>query len=698
MNTESFPRLSARTRRFTLGAPREVAVVDEGDRVLFLRSGGGTDPVTCLWELDLRGEAVERLIADPDRLLGGAEDDVPPAERRRRERAREQAGGVTAYATSADATVIVFALAGRLWVATAEGVRELPAEPGVTDPHPDPTGRRIAYSSGGSLCVVDVDGGNGRRLAEPDGAEVSWGLAEFVAAEEMGRSRGFWWAPDGESLAVARVDAAGVTLLHIADPAHPERPAAQHRYPAAGTPNAKVSLHVVGLDGARIEVDRDNVRFPYLAGVLWSAHGLVATVQARDQRTLRYLRADPSTGETEPVRADDTDTAWVDLVAGVPGFVGGTFVRTADVDDTRRLMYDDRAVSDVGLQVHAVLSVDDDGVLFTGSTEPVESHVYLADPAGAVCRLTDTAGVHTAARAGRIVAITSADLDTPGCTTRVLREGAPLATIANHAAVAPIEPRVTMLRAGTRELRTAVLWPTGYRRGSGRLPVLLDPYGGPHAQRVRAARSAYLASQWLADQGFAVVVADGRGTPGRGAAWDRAVAGDLATPALEDQVDALHAVAERYVDLDLERVAIRGWSFGGYLAALAVLRRPDVFHAAVAGAPVTEWRLYDTHYTERYLGDPAESAANYERSSLLPLAPDLGRPLMLIHGMADDNVVVAHTLALSGALLAAGRPHRVLPLSGISHMTPQEVIAENLLRLELAFFAETLGSLDPATG
>jgi dipeptidyl-peptidase-4 len=227
--------------------------------------------------------------------------------------------------------------------------------------------------------------------------------------------------------------------------------------------------------------------------------------------------------------------------------------------------------------------------------------------------------------------------------------------------------------------------------------VLLDPYGGPHAQRVVDARGAFLTSQWFADQGFAVVVADGRGTPGRGPAFEREVHGDLAGPVLEDQLAALEAAAAEVEDLDLTRVAIRGWSFGGYLAALAVLRRPDAVHAAVAGAPVTDWALYDTHYTERYLGTPSSWPDAYARSSIVAdaerpaTAEAPHRPLMLVHGLADDNVVAAHTLRLSSALLAAGRPHEVLPLSGVTHMTPQEVVAENLLRLQVAFLKESLG-------
>jgi dipeptidyl-peptidase-4 len=211
---------------------------------------------------------------------------------------------------------------------------------------------------------------------------------------------------------------------------------------------------------------------------------------------------------------------------------------------------------------------------------------------------------------------------------------------------------------------------------------------------VLAAQRVFLTPQWFAEQGFAVVIADGRGTPGRGPESDRSIATDWAGVVLEDQVTALHAAAERCPDLDLSRVAIRGWSFGGYLAALAVLRRPDVFHAAIAGAPVTEWRLYDTHYTERYLGDPAQNAAAYDRTSLLGDAAALSRPLLLIHGLADDNVVSAHTLRMSSALLAAGRPHSVLPLSGVTHMTPQEEVAENLLLFQVGFLRRALELAD----
>ncbi|MDQ4131151.1 MAG: S9 family peptidase, partial [Actinomycetota bacterium] len=302
--------------------------------------------------------------------------------------------------------------------------------------------------------------------------------------------------------------------------------------------------------------------------------------------------------------------------------------------------------------------------------------------------LTSETGVHDAVAGGDIVVVSSSTPRSTSTRLRVRQAGREVATLPSHAAEPALTPRVRFRELGSRRLMSALLMPSA---PDGPLPVLLDPYGGPHAQRVLKALGGYLTSQRFAEQGFAVLVVDGRGTPGRGPNWERAVHLDLAGPVLEDQVEGLMAAAELEPRLDLHRVAIRGWSFGGYLAALAVMRRPDVFHAAVAGAPVTDWRLYDTHYTERYLGHPHLEPDAYERSSIVADAARLQRPLLLIHGLSDDNVVAAHSLRLSRALLEAARPHTFLPLSGVTHMTPQEVVAESLLLLELAFLADVLG-------
>jgi dipeptidyl-peptidase-4 len=704
--TASFPRQQARTRHFTLGLPRSFQISPAGDRVTFLRSRGGDDPVNCLWVLDV-GTGTERLVADPAAL--GGDTALTEQEKARRERVREQAAGIVAFACDSALTLAAFVLAGQVFVAhlTAGGPapRAISARPGAFDPRPDPAGQRVAYVCDGAVRVVTLEEDEDSLLIGPDGADgVTFGLAEFVAAEEMHRTRGYWWAPDGTALLVARVDETPVPRWHIADPANPGRTPAEVAYPAAGTANAHVSLVLAGLDGTRVPLDWDRAGFPYLVTVDWAETDVLVVVQSRDQRQMRLLSADPARRAVAVLR-EDTDEHWLDIVPGVPGRTSdGRIVWTADAGGAKRLLVAapeqlaDRTAAPVtppDLQVRAVADTDGDTVLFSASTgsDPTAVGLWRYGPDG-LARVTPEHGVHSGRRSGGTTVLLSRSLDAPGVTVTVRADRRPgeEVTITSLAELPALPaPRPDLFTSGGREIRTALLLPSWHEPGSGKLPVLLDSYGGPHLQTVVAAQGAFADSQWFAEQGFAVVVADGRGTPGRGPQWDRAVAGDLAGPVLEDQVAALAAAADRCADLDTGRVAIRGWSFGGYLAALAVLRRPDVFHAAVAGAPVTDWRLYDTHYTERYLGDPGENGIAYDNCSLLGDAPKLHRPLLIIHGLADDNVVVAHTLRLSAALLAAGRPHSVLPLSGVTHMTPQEEVTENLLLLQIDFLRSALG-------
>ncbi|MFE1213232.1 prolyl oligopeptidase family serine peptidase [Streptomyces albidoflavus] len=705
----SFPRQHARTQRFTLGAPRAFTVAPDGSRVVFLRSASGTERAQALWVLDLEGEPHERPVADPAALLAGAGEQLSAAERARRERSREGGAGIVGYAVDEAVETAAFTLSGRLYVAdlrpggtSPAPVRQLDVPGPVIDPRPSPDGRYVAYTVRGALRVVAADGGGDRAVAEPEAESVTYGLAEFAAAEEMDRSRGFWWAPDSSALLVERADDAPVARWWIADPARPAAEPARVAYPSAGTPNAEVRLFAYPLDGAgRTEIGWDRKRYPYLARVGWDAHGPLLLVQSRDQRGQLYLAADPATGETRMVHADE-DPRWLDLHAGAPARTpDGRLVRITDEGGARVLAVGDRPLTSDAFHVRGLLDVGADDLLVQvsagpGAEEPEtgEIHVLRVNELGTE-RVSTGAGVHGAVRGGPVTVLVSSTLERPGQRARVLREGEEIAVVASHAESPVIAPRPTLTRAGKSKIPAAVLLPSGYREGDGPLPVLLDPYGGPHGQRVLAAHNAHLTSQWFADQGFAVIVADGRGSPGHSPAWEKAIHHEF-TATLDDQVEAVHALAEEF-PLDLSRVSIRGWSYGGYLSALAVLRRPDVFHAGIAGAPVTDWRLYDTHYTERYLGDPAEADGEvYARNSLvtdegLSAAVAQHRPLMIVHGLADDNVVAAHTLRLSSALLAAGRPHEVLPLSGVTHMTPQEQVAENLLLLQVDFLKRSLG-------
>jgi dipeptidyl-peptidase-4 len=690
----SFPRQNARTVGFSLGVPYAFAIASDGNRVAFLRARSGTDRSTGLWVRDTATGA-ERLVADPEGLLSGGEERLPPEERARRERTRQAAAGVVSVAADKAVRIVAFALSGRLFVADLDDVDGAPARelvvPGpVLDPRPDPTGANISYVADGALRVVAVDGAGDRALAVPEAENVTYGLAEFVAAEEMYRTRGFWWSPDGRQLLVARVDTTPVARWHVSDPAHPDRPPVEVAYPSAGTANADVSVVLAGLDGNLTPVGWDSSDAPYLTSAHWSRGGpALLQVTSRDQRTMRVL-AVAEDGTVERI-CEDTDPDWVDVVVGTPAWTpGGELVRVVARDGAYRLLIGEDPVTPVSLNVAGVLDVSDD-VLFTATEQdPAELHVYTSGPNGLV-RVTRDAGVHQAARRGDLVVTSSRSLGWFGSRVHVWRGGERIGEIASLAETPVLTPEVTFLTVGAHQLRCALLLPREHQHGSARLPVLCDPYGGPAARRVVSARNAYLTPQWLADQGFAVLIADGRGTPGRGPDWDRLIHYDEATPNLEDQVEALHAAAAAYPDLDLTRVGIRGWSHGGYLAALAVLRRPDVFHTAVAGAPVTDQRLYDTFYTERYLGHPDDHPDAYTHNSLIDDAPRLERPLMLIHGLADDNVVVAHTLRLSSALLAAGRPHTVLPLSGVTHMARQEDVAENLMLLQVEFLKRTLG-------
>ena len=710
----SFPRQHARTQRFSLGAPRAFTPAPDGSRIALLRTKTGSDPATCLWTADPADGALT-LIADPVELLSeGTAEELTEVEKARRERSRQGAAGIVDYSADDAVATAVFALSGRLFAAdlVKAQVRELPAAGPVVDPRIDPSGRTVAYLSGGSLRVIGVDGGGDRALAEPDGPapqNVAYGAADFIAAEELDRYRGHWWAPDGRSLIVARVDESPVPVIYIADPANPSREPRAVRYPAAGTANAIVELYLIDLDGARTKIEWDREAYEYLAHVRWTEAGpALLAVLSRDQKAGLVLEVGAD-GTTAAV-AEEGDAAWVEFFPGapvwVPGVAGGParLARIAPRGDSYRLLLDERSVTPEGVQVRSLLSAGPEYAFIEASMDdPTRVHVLrVAWADGAMKRVNGFSGRNSASIGGALAVISTATLDEPNTRVSIVNitgeQPQRLATIESVAERPVLTARPTELVLGERELRAALLLPENHKPGT-KLPVLLDPYGGPHHQQVLGVHNMYLNAQWIANQGFAVLVADGRGAPGRGPAWDRAILNNLGGIALEDQVDALHAAAAQYPDLDLDRVGIRGWSFGGYLAAFAVLHRPDVFHAAVVGAPVTEQRLYDTAYTERYLGHPDVQPEVYNANSLFPDAGEGAwawaephRPMLVIHGLADDNVVVAHTLRLSSALLAAGRAHQVLPLSGVTHMTPQEIVAENLLRLQVDFLKRSLGA------
>jgi dipeptidyl-peptidase 4 len=694
MTQVSYPRLSARTQRFTLGRPRSFRVRPDGSLVLFVRSASGTDKVGRLWALDTK-TGVERELVNPAALANDAgTESLSDQERARRERMREQASGIVAYSTNSDLSTVCFSLAGHLYTTDvlSGATKRLTTPTPAIDPHLDPDGQWVAFSANGGLHIAAIDDSVHRSVATPESEHVSWGLAEFIANEELGRSRGFWWSPDGGQLIVERYDDSQVSTWYVSDPTHPDRPDKPQRYPAAGTPNAEVSMWLVSLDGTNTRIEWDQGQWEYVSSVHWSDRGdpLVQLLDRR-QQNLAVLAVDPGSGATTVVRQISNEH-WVDVFPGSPTWgPAGELMTIEVVADRYALCADGSPISPAEVNVRGIVDVGPDDVMFVGDQTPLEQQLWRWGPQG-VEQLTTTAGLHSAVRgAGTLVTVT-ATLESP---TVAARWSSPTSSglVRSVATEPPFEPNVTLLAAADDQPRVAVILPQEPPDHDS-LPVLMDPYGGPHGQQVRSAQGLYRESQWFADQGFAVVVVDGRGTPGS-PAWERAVAGDFVTAVLADQVKGLTSAADAFPVLDLSRVAIRGWSFGGYLAALAVLDLPEVFHAGIAGAPVTDFALYDTAYTERYLGTPEESPDAYEKSSLLTRAHSLSRPLQIIHGFADDNVFMAHSLQLSKVLTEHGRPHELLPLTGITHMTSNEEVAENLLLLQVDFLRRALGLEKP---
>ncbi|AQT74987.1 S9 family peptidase [Streptomyces sp. fd1-xmd] len=683
---DDFLRLSARTARFTHGAPRALSFGDDGRLLWFLRSTGPADPFDSLWVLDTTTGAEIRL-ADP-RELCPEPGPLPAAERRLRERTRLVAAGIGSYALSGDGRRAAFALYGRLYEVTADGagtLREIPAAGPALDPRPNSDGSRTAYVADDVLYVAP-----GGRISPDDGAR--WGLAEFAAAEELGRSRGHWWSPDKITLLAARVDESALQRRWFADPAHPELPAEDFAYPEAGGPNADVQLWVLGPDGTRTRIRWDAEAFPYVSDAGWESAGeILLTVQDRLQQTVLLLSADPATGRTREL-SRTTHPRWVDpLVPGTPARLpDGRMLTSADTPGAaaRALAVDGVLLTGDGVQVRGVAGVHEGRLLIeAGLRDPAEQQVLLLDTAtGETTPLADGPGVHSVSASAGFLLLTSADADG---VRRVVRtpDGRELSP-ADLSQPLPYRVAPVLERVTEHGVPTALVLPRGHVPGR-KLPVLMDSYGGPGAQDITADPRRWQHRQWWADQGFAVVTVDNRGTAYVSPAHTHAMYRGFSDVTLDDQVAALHALAARHGDLDLGRVGIRGWSYGGYLSAMAVLRRPDVFHAAAAGAAPTDFRHYDTAYTERYLGLPQDHPDVYERDSLLPDAPKLSRPLLLVTGLADDNVHPSHTLRLSQALTDAGRPHRLLALPGVTHMTPGGT-REKIMALELDFFRREL--------
>jgi dipeptidyl-peptidase-4 len=701
----SYLRHHAETRGFMLGRPSRHKPTTDGKAVLFLRSGPRT-PTLRLYEFDVASGKTRELLT-PEMVLKGALEHLSPEEKARRERQRVSVGGFTTFHLSGDGDKILVTLSGKLYVVrrSSGAIQELKTSKGtLLDPQFSPDGKSLAYVIDHDLSVFELANGKETRATFGGREKCTHGLAEFVAQEEMQRFSGFWWSPDSKYLAYEEADASGVEVWYVADPIHPEQPPLPSYYPRPGKANVKVRLGIVAAGGGETTwVAWDRTHYPYLADVHWGKHGpLTILVQDRLQQEQLLLEVDPMTGKTTPL-VMERDPDWVAIHHDGPRFLDdGTFLWTGESSKGAQLEWRDRSGKLKRVLVpasegfNALVDIDPrtGQLVYRASTDPTQDHLFRTDIHGTQpTALTTTAGVHSAVFARNhslYVLQSSLPRSMPRSTVHKC-DGTIVGELPSVAENPPFVPRDELLTIGDAPtFRAAIVRPHGFDP-KRRYPVILHVYGGPSHLQVTATMGSRLIDQWLADQGFIVVSLDNRGTPGRGREWEHAIRLRFGSVPLDDQVAGLRALGKRFAELDLSRVGVYGWSFGGYLSALAVLRRPDVFQAAAAGAPVVDWLDYDTHYTERYLGLPDTERTAYHEASLLTYASQLQRPLLLLHGTADDNVYFRHTLKLCDALFRSGKEFEVLPLSGLTHMVPDPVVTQRLYGRFADFFGKHLG-------
>jgi dipeptidyl-peptidase-4 len=696
------------TRNYSLGQPVSPKITPDGKAVIFLR-GGARDPVLRLYEFSIPDGKLREILT-PEKLLQGAEEKLTAEERSRRERERQSLRGFTHFELSKDGSKVLVTLSSKLYVISRSDsqVMELPGSNWI-DPHFSPDGRAVAAVTGGEVHVIDLETKTDLALTSGATESLQHGVAEFVAQEEMDRHEGFWWSPDSEWIVFQETDNSEVETRFIADPLHPEKPPAKNFYPRAGTNNARVRLGIVARGGGATRwIEWDREKYPYLARVVWkeTAAPLCILVQNRAQQEELLLAVDPNNGSTRELLREKDD-AWLNLdPKPMPVWLkdGRQFLWTTERNGYWQVELRSadgtlvRAITPADFRLEEFIDVNeaDGSIVVSGGPDPRERHLFRFSLEGKSepRQLTKDKGRHKAVFGeAKEQFLHRFDLLNGSAGWELVRsaDGKATGALPSVAERPSSLPKVELIRTeGLRAMDAAIVRPRDFKKG-GRYPVILDVYAGPGGKQVVAQPDRYMIDQWMADRGYIVVVIDGRGTPGHGREWERAIRGNLIDVALADQIEGLQALAKREPAMDLKRVGCVGWSFGGYFSAMAVMRKPEVFRCAVVGAPVVTWENYDTHYTERYLGLPSENADGYRASNVLTYATELRRPLLLIHGMTDDNVYAQHSMQLADALFNAGKPFNFLPLLG-THMVSDPVLRLRRQTRIMEFFDAELKS------
>ena len=690
---------AAETFNFRLGHPGVLAILPDG-AVLFRRTGGRSF-TNDLFELAPDGTV--KTLATAAELLGTGEEKLSNEEKAKRERTRTATRGVVDISVSEDGRHVLVPLGGAFYLIDRTTNARTRIDPGgaAFDPRLSPDGTKVAFVRDGKLVIGKLAGAKlAITVTTKPPADHEDATADFAAQEELDRTRGFWWSPDSKQVVFQRTDNRPIDSIYVADARHPEAAPVRFKYPRAGTHNAKLQLGVIDADkGGEPRWLPWDAKFEYLVSVQWSKNAPLTTlVIDRDQQHLALVAYD---GKLAPrTLLTESDDAWLNVDVGAPLWLqdGTGFVWMTEASGVWELELhgtDGKLVRKLarepGAEIHDLIAVDATSAIVTAAADPTRQFAYRVPlDGGPAQRIGDADGWTTVGSKHGITVVDTA-LATGGKRTVVVDAAGKARDLPSAAEKPSLVPTTVLetVTIGDRVHHTAITRPRAFDP-KHRYPVLLKVYAGPHATTVKAVRDDYVMDQWYADAGFVVVRSDNRGTPFRGRTWERAILKDLITVPMDDQVAALQAMGAAHPEMDLTRVGVVGWSFGGYFSTMAVLMRPDVFKAAVAGAPVTDWALYDTAYTERYMKTPQQNADGYARGNAVLLAEKLARPLLLIHGITDDNVHFAHTLAFIEALFVAAKRAEVITLSG-THMVPDPKLNLAREKVQVEFFRQHLG-------
>lgn len=657
------------------------------------------DLVNQLYAYDMKTKQHKVIIAPS---TGLTENELTLEEKLRRERERQRALGVSTYEWVKKGQKILYPLGGRLYVKNGldSESQELPAAEGkpIIDPHFSPDGSMVSYVQDGEIYVLDLDGSQPLQVTQGvNGTGKTNGLAEYIAQEEMGRQHGYWWSPDSRLIAFIEVDETHIPIyriMHQGKPQTGDTAQEDHRYPFAGAENAHVRLGIVTIaSGSVTWMNLDGYEDFYLARVDWLPDGrLSAQIENREQTTLDLVVFNPESGERSLLLREESDI-WINLhdmfrplSNGSEGTFEG-FIWASERSGYRHLYYYDsagmqiRQLTSGDWMVDSLVGIDQKRgfVYFTATRKtPLESHLYRVPLSGGMPqRLTQESGMHQVVmdhHCRRYIdsynnlqqppVINLVDVESRKNLAPLFKEEDPRIS---ELGLEP--PRVISFTNDEGEVFYGALYlPPGYTPGKP-LPTIVHVYGGPHAQMVQNDwdSTVNMRAQYLAREGFCVFMMDNRGSARRGLAFEGHIKHCMGTVEVEDQAFGVSRLVELGIT-DPERVGIYGWSYGGYMSALCLVKKPGTFKVAVAGAPVTHYDGYDTHYTERYMGKPQENPQGYEDGSVMAHVDNLQGHLLIVHGLIDENVHFRHTARLINALIAARKPYELLLFPDERHM------------------------------